>query len=174
MTLGTKGKAGMSADTFYLPTDVAFAPNGDIVVSDGYGNARILRFSAQGKYLSQFGERGNGPGQFQLPHNLVIDAKGKIYVSDRENERVEVFDANGKYLSEWDHIGGVSSLVMTKDQQVWTGGVLRDLGGKVIGRLPGEGATESHGAAVAANGDIYLGLLSGTVEKFIKQSGAAK
>jgi 6-bladed beta-propeller len=174
MTLGTKGKAGMSLDTFYLPTDVAFAPNGDLVVSDGYGNARILRFSAQGKYLSQFGARGSGPGQFQLPHNVVIDAKGRIYVTDRENERVEVFDANGKYLSEWDHIGGVSSLVMTNDQHVWTGGVLRDLGGKVIGRLPGEGATESHGAAVAANGDVYLGLLSGKVEKFVKQSGSAR
>ena len=169
MTLGTKGKAGMSADTFYLPTDVAVAPNGDIVVSDGYGNARIVRFSPQGKYLSQFGARGNGPGQFQLPHNLVIDATGRIYVADRENQRVEVFDANGKFLTEWDHTGGVSALVMSKDQHVWTGGVLRDLNGSVIGRLPGEGSTESHGAAVAANGDVYLGLLSGKVEKFVKQ-----
>jgi DNA-binding beta-propeller fold protein YncE len=169
MTLGTKGKAGMSAAAFYLPTDVAFAPNGDIVVSDGYGNARIVRFSADGKFLSQFGQRGNGPGQFQLPHNVVIDATGRIYVADRDNQRVEVFDSNGKYLSEWDHIGGVSSLVMTKDQHVWTGGVLRDLSGSVIGRLPGEGSTESHGAAVAANGDVYLGLLAGKVEKFVKQ-----
>jgi hypothetical protein len=169
LTLGAKGKAGMTAGTFYLPTDVAFAPNGDIVVSDGYGNARIVRFTAEGKYLSQFGRRGNGPGQFQLPHNVVIDAKGRIYVTDRDNQRVEVFDADGKYLSEWDHIGGVSSLVMTTDQRIWTGGVLRDLNGAIIGRLPGEGSSESHGAAVAANGDIYLGLLSGKVEKFVKQ-----
>jgi DNA-binding beta-propeller fold protein YncE len=169
MTLGTKGKAGLTADSFYLPTDVAFAPNGNIVVTDGYGNARVVQFSAEGKYLSQFGMRGNGPGQFQLAHNVVIDAKGRIYVSDRENQRVEVFDSKGKYLSEWDHIGGVSSLVMTRDQHVWTGGVLHDLNGKVIGRLPGEGSTESHGAAVAANGDVYLGLLSGKVEKFVKQ-----
>ena len=169
LTLGAKGKAGMTANTFYLPTDVAFAPNGDIVVSDGYGNARIVRFTAEGKYLSEFGSRGNGPGQFQLPHNVVIDAKGRIYVTDRDNQRVEVFAADGRYLSEWDHIGGVSSLVMTKDQHVWTGGVLRDLNGNIIGRLPGEGSTESHGAAVAANGDVYLGLLNGTVEKFVKQ-----
>jgi DNA-binding beta-propeller fold protein YncE len=169
MTLGRKGKAGMSADLFYLPTDVAFAPNGDILVGDGYGNARVVRFAADGKYLSQFGERGNGPGQFQLPHNLVIDAAGRIYVTDRDNERVEVFDAHGKYLTEWDHIGGVSSLVITKEQRIWTGGVLRDLDGKVIGRLPGQGSTDSHGAAVAANGDVYLGLLSGTVHKFVKQ-----
>jgi len=169
MTLGTKGKAGKSADMFYMPTDVAFAANGDILVCDGYGNARIVRFSKDGKYLSEFGERGNGPGQFQLPHNLGIDAAGRIYVIDRDNQRVEVFDANGKYLSEWDHIGGASLLVMTKDQHVWTGGVLHDLDGKTVGRLPGEGSSESHGGAVADNGDVYLGLLSGKVEKFIKQ-----
>jgi hypothetical protein len=168
MTLGTRGKAGKTATMFYLPTDVAFAANGDVLVSDGYGNPRIVRFSATGKYLGEFGERGNGPGQFQLPHNLVIDAAGRIYVSDRENQRVEVFDAGGKYLSEWDHIGGASSLVMTTDQHVWTGGVLHDLDGKVIGRLPGQGSTESHGGAVAANGDVYTGLLTGKVEKFVK------
>ena len=169
MTLGTKGRAGKSSSSFYLPTDVAFAPNGDILVSDGYGNARIVRFSNDGKYLSEFGERGNGPSQFQLPHNLVVDATGRIYVSDRDNQRVEVFDAGGKYLSEWDHVGGASSLIMTKDQHIWTGGVLHDLEGKVIGRLPGEGSTEAHGGAVAANGDVYLGLLTGKVEKFLKR-----
>ena len=73
-------------------------------------------------------------------------------------------------IAFWDgKTGGVSALVMTKDQHLWTGGVLRDLNGSVIGRLPGEGSTESHGAAVAANGDVYLGLLSGKVEKFVKQ-----
>jgi len=75
MTLGTKGKSGRSANTFYLPTDVAFAPNGDIFVSDGYGNARIVHFSNNGKYLSEFGDRGNGPGQFQLPTILLLTQK---------------------------------------------------------------------------------------------------
>ena len=170
MTLGTKGKAGMTQNSFYLPTDVAFAPNGEIVVSDGYGNARLVRFSHDGKYLGQFGARGNGPGQFQLPHNVVIDRQGRLYVADRDNQRVEVFDAKGKYLSEWDHVGALSSLIMTKDQRVWAGGVLRDLNGKAVGRLPGEGANaRAHGAAIASNGDIYLGLLSGVVEKFAAQ-----
>lgn len=170
MTLGTRGKAGRTHNTFYLPTDVAFAPNGELVVSDGYGNAQIVRFSHDGKYLGEFGMRGNGPGEFQLPHNVVIDKQGRIYVSDRDNERVEVFDGQGKYLSEWDHVGSLSSLIMTKDQQVWAGGVLRDLNGKAIGKLPGEGAnSRAHGAAMAPNGDVYFGLLSGVVEKFVAQ-----
>lgn len=170
MTLGIRGKRGMTENTFYMPTDIAFAPNGELVVTDGYGNARVVRFSADGKYLGQFGARGNGPGQFQLPHNLVIDAKGLIYISDRENQRVEIFDSRGTYLREWRNIGAISSLVMTKDQKIWTGGVLRDLDGKALERLPGEGANaRGHGAAVADNGDVYLGLLAGTVAKFVRQ-----
>jgi DNA-binding beta-propeller fold protein YncE len=169
MTLGQKGKPGMGPNNFYFPTDVAFGSNGDIFVSDGYGNPRVVKFTSAGKYVMEFGKRGNGPGEFQLPHNLVIDAQGKIYVSDRDNARVEVFDGNGKFVTEWDHTGGVSSLVMTKDQKIWLGGTLRDLDGNVIGRLPGEASTGAHGAAVADNGDVYLGLLSGKVEKFVKQ-----
>ncbi len=153
-----------------MPTDIAFAPNGELVVADGYGNARIVRFTAEGKFIGQFGSRGNGPGQFQLPHNLVIDKNGLIYVSDRENRRVEIFDARGKYLREWKNAGSLSSLAMTRDQQIWAGGVLRDLDGKAIESLPGEGANaRAHGAAIAENGDVYLGLLDGTVKKFVRQ-----
>jgi len=170
MTLGSKGKAGNTQNSFYMPTDIAFAPNGELVVADGYGNARIMRFTAEGKFLGQFGSRGNGPGQFQLPHNLVIDKQGLIYVSDRENQRVEIFDARGKYLREWKNVGSLSSLAMTRDQQIWAGGVLRDLDGKAIESLPGEGANaRAHGAAIAENGDVYLGLLDGTVKKFVRQ-----
>jgi DNA-binding beta-propeller fold protein YncE len=170
MTLGTRDKRGKSATLFYLPTDIAFSPNGELVVTDGYGNARVVRFTKGGKYLGEFGMRGNGPGQFQLPHNVVIDTKGQIYVSDRDNQRVEVFDPAGKYLRQWEHVGALSSLIMTADQHVWAGGVLRDLDGKAIERLPGEGANaRAHGGAVAANGDVYFGLLSGTAEKFVRQ-----
>jgi DNA-binding beta-propeller fold protein YncE len=170
MTLGTRGKRGMTAKNFYLPTDIGFAPNGDLVVADGYGNARILRYSADGRFLGEFGHRGNGRGEFQLPHNVAIDRQGRIYVSDRDNERVEVFDPTGKYLTEWDHVGALSSLIMTADQKIWAGGVLRDLNGKALERLPGEGANaRAHGGAVAANGDVYIGLLNGTVNKFVRQ-----
>src|SRR5712664_1744608 len=157
MQLGRKGASGMGPSNFNLPTDVAFASNGDIYVTDGYGNARVVKYSRDGKYLLQWGERGSGPGQFQLPHNVAVDAQGRVYVTDRDNRRVEVFDSSGKFLTQWQDIGGVSALRMTKDQRIWTGGVLRDLNGKVVAKLPTEvgGSGGAHGIAVTDSGDIY-------------------
>jgi DNA-binding beta-propeller fold protein YncE len=167
MRLGRKGVAGTGNDTFNLPTDVAFAPNGDIYVTDGYGSARVVKFSRDGKYLLQWGKRGNGPGEFMLPHNVVVDAQGRVYVTDRDNQRIEVFDANGKYLTEWKETGGVSGMVITNDGHIVTGTVLRDLNGKVIGRFPD--AQAAHGAAIDKAGSVYLAQLSGIVQKYVKQ-----
>ena len=167
MRLGRKGVAGTSNDTFNLPTDVAFAPNGDFYVSDGYGSARVVKFSRDGKYLLQWGKRGNGPGEFMLPHNVVVDAQGRVYVTDRDNQRIEVFDANGKYLTEWKETGGVSGMMLTNDGHIVTGAVVRDLTGKVIGRFPD--AQAAHGAAVDRAGSVYLAQLSGIVQKYVKQ-----
>lgn len=166
LQLGKRGESGGGRDKFNLPTDVGFAPNGDIYVSDGYGSARVVKFAPDGKYITSWGKRGNGPGEFQLPHNVVVDASGKVYVSDRDNRRVEVFDENGKYLTEW-ATGGISALAITKDQKIWTGGVLRSLDGKPIGKLPDTGAHGSIG--LTANGDVYLAQLSGVVHKFVKR-----
>jgi DNA-binding beta-propeller fold protein YncE len=146
---------------------VAFAPSGDFYVTDGYGSARVLKFSKDGKFILQWGTRGTGPGQFGLPHNLVIDAQGRVYVTDRDNQRIEVFDANGKFLTEWKGTGGVSGLAITKDQHIWSGQTLRDLDGKAIGRLPD--AMAAHGVAVHPNGEVYLAQLSGVVQKYVKQ-----
>jgi DNA-binding beta-propeller fold protein YncE len=168
MRLGTKGVAGTSPTTFNLPTDVAFARNGDIYVTDGYGGARVVKYSADGKFLLQWGTRGTGPGEFGLPHNLVIDAQGKVYVTDRDNQRIEVFDDRGKFLTEWKGTGGVSGLFMTKDQHIWTGSALRNLDGTVVGRLPGA-ITGAHGVTVTDSGDVYLAQLTGVVQKFVKQ-----
>jgi DNA-binding beta-propeller fold protein YncE len=167
MRLGTKGVSGSSPTTFNLPTDVAFASNGDIYVTDGYGGARVVKFSRDGKFLLQWGTRGTGPGQFGLPHNLVIDAQGKVYVTDRDNQRIEVFDATGTFLTQWTGTGGVSGLAITKDQRIWAGATLRDLDGKIVGKLPG--ATGGHGVTVTDAGDVYLAQLTGVVQKFVKQ-----
>jgi DNA-binding beta-propeller fold protein YncE len=166
MRLGTKGVSGTGPNNFNLPTDIAFAANGDLYVTDGYGSARVVKYSRDGKYLSQWGTRGKGPGEFGLPHNLVIDSEGKVYVTDRDNQRIEVFDANGKFLSQWTGTGGVSGLAITKDQRIWTGGVLRTLDGKVVGKLPMNPG--GHGVAVTDSGDVYLAQLSGVVQKFVK------
>ena len=165
MRLGRQGVAGMSPNTFNLPTDVAFAANGDFYVSDGYGNARVVKYSRDGKYLLQWGTRGTGPGEFGLPHNLVVDAQGRVYVTDRDNRRIQIFDSNGKFLNQWTDVGGISTLFMTKDQRIWTGGVLRDLEGKILARLPD--VPSAHGTAVSDSGDVYVAQLSGIIQKFV-------
>jgi len=175
MQLGERGAPGTDREHFNLPTDMAFGPNGEVYVSDGYANPRVVKFSRDGKYLLEWGTRGSGPGEFQLPHNLVADAQGRVYVTDRDNRRVQVFDGNGKFLKQWPTDTEVSSLFMTKDQRIWAGGVLRELDGKVVDRLPeagGQGNTAAgiaiHGTAVSDSGDVYLALLTGSVQKFVK------
>jgi len=167
MRLGTKGAVGADQTHFNLPTDIAFAGNGDLYVTDGYGGARVVKFSKDGKFLLEWGKRGTGPGEFGLPHNVVVDAKERVYVTDRDNQRIQLFDASGKYLTEWKGTGGVSGLAMTKDGRIITGGVVRTLDGTVVAKLPD--AQAAHGAAIDAAGNIYLAQLSGIVQKYLKQ-----
>ncbi len=164
MQLGQTGISGMGRAHFNLPTDVAFAPGGEIYVSDGYGNARIVKFSSEGEYLLEWGSRGTGPGEFGLPHNLVTDARGRVYVTDRDNRRIQVFDADGAFLAQWPAVGPVSALFMTRDQQIWTGDVLRNLHGAVVASLPAE--TGGHGVTVSGSGSVFLAQLDGQVQKF--------
>ena len=165
MQLGTRGVSGASVNTFDLPTDVAFAHNGDIYVSDGYGNARVVKYSRDGRYLLHWGTRGTGPGEFDLPHNLVVDAQGRVYVTDRDNQRIQVFDSDGRFLDQWADTGGISSLLMTKDQHIWAGGVLRSLKGEILGRLPGAGG--GHGTTVTEAGEVFLAQMNEGVQKFV-------
>ena len=103
LTLGKKGQAGATRDTFNKPTDIAFARNGDFYVSDGYGNTRIVKFSKDGRYLFEWGKPGRGPGEFNTPHSVQLDSKGVVYVSDRENNRIQIFTPEGKFLRMWTH-----------------------------------------------------------------------
>ena len=166
MELGSKGVSGVSRTTFNLPTDVAFGPAGEIYVSDGYGNARVVKYDADGQYALQWGSRGTGPGEFGLPHNLAVDATGRVYVTDRDNQRVQVFSADGEFLDEWRDIGGNSALFMTSDQQIWTGGTLRSLEGRVLTTLLG--GNGGHGMTQTPGGEVFVAQLAGQVQKFIE------
>ena len=89
------------AGPFNRPTNVAIGPRGDIYISDGYGNARVHKFSPTGQLERSWGEPGRGPGQFYLPHGIAIDAEGRVFVCDRESDRIQIFDPDGGYLGEW-------------------------------------------------------------------------
>ena len=94
----------MSGEPFHRCTHTALSPKGDIYVSDGYGNARVHKYSPDGKLLMSWGEPGTDPGQFNIVHNICSDADGWVYVADRENHRVQVFDGNGKYETQWNNL----------------------------------------------------------------------
>jgi hypothetical protein len=106
LTIGVPGKPApfMSGEPFHRCTHTALSPKGDIYVSDGYGNARVHKFSPAGKLLMSWGESGTEPGQFNIAHNIATDDDGWVYVADRENHRVQVFDGNGKYEAQWNNL----------------------------------------------------------------------
>ena len=104
------GEQPENGSQFNGTTDVAFGPNGRLFITDGYGNARVLEYTPDGKRVKQWGKPGTGPGEFRLPHAIQIDEKGRIYVADRENGRIEKFDLDGNFLCEIPHLGRVYSL----------------------------------------------------------------
>jgi sugar lactone lactonase YvrE len=122
MTLGTAGIAGDGPDSFNKPSAVAIAPNGDIFVADGHGgnsNARIVKFSKDGKFIKSWGEKGSRPGEFQMPHSLAFDSKGRLFVADRENNRIQIFDQDGKFLEEWKQFGRPSGVYIDKNDVIY-------------------------------------------------------
>lgn len=118
MTLGKAGVAGDGPDAFNQPDDVAIAKNGDIFVSDGHtpgmGNARIVKFSKEGKFIKQWGKHGSGPGEFEVPHALAFDSKGRLFVGDRANNRIQIFDQDGNFIAEWKQFSRPSGLYIDK------------------------------------------------------------
>src|SRR5262249_41026343 len=112
LTLGTKGKRGETKDRFNKPADVAFGSAGEVYVADGYGNSRVVKFSKTGQYLREWGKKGKGEGESRLPHAIRVDAQGRVYVGDRENNRVQVFDGDGKFLAQWRATGAPYGLFL--------------------------------------------------------------
>ena len=108
-----------AAGPFNMVTNVALSPEGDLYVVDGYGNARVHKFSAAGELLFSWGEPGRGPGQFNLPHAIAVDRRGRVYVADRENSRVQIFTAEGEYVTAWTHVNRPDDLYIDPDENLF-------------------------------------------------------
>ena len=178
MTLGEKDVAGEDERHFNKPTDVAFAANGDFYVADGYGNSRVVKFDRSGKFLLAWGRKGAGQGEFNLPHAIRLDSMEHVYVADRENKRIQVFDGDGKYLRQFAQGVSPYGLDITPDDTVFVAdGVAHQVlkmtpEGKVLakwgtgGREPGNFLLP-HGICAGKDGAVYVAEITGArVQKF--------
>ena len=172
LTLGTSGRAsdtGYDGKTvtsiarggppFNRPTNVAVAPSGELYVTDGYGNARVHRFSAKGELIGSWGEPGVGPGQFMLPHGIAVHDDGRVFVADRENDRIQIFSPDGEFLAEWDvqrptqlAFDAVGNAVVA--ELPWRAGSRSFRRGQIASHLPGRvSILDKSGVVIARLGD---------------------
>lgn len=188
MTLGQFKEPGDDEVHFNRPTDVAFLPEGDFFVSDGYTNTRVIRFDSEGKFQFQWGQLGDSgretrPGYFNTVHAVVVDDRRQVYVADRGNRRIQVFDEQGAFLREW-YTYFPYSMYMSGDQHLWVGDghtnkILKyDLNGKLLfswgtfGTFPG-GMWGPHQFTVDAENNLYIADVHvGRVQKFRPRAGA--
>jgi DNA-binding beta-propeller fold protein YncE len=178
---GTAGKND-SKDAFNEPTNIAFEPGGNFFVSDGYVNQRVIKFNKDGEYLAHWGDKGTADGQFNLVHDVVRDSRGRLYVADRTNERIQIFDAGGKFLGKWTGIGspwgldyvarenmiymcdGVNNRVVKLNLEGEIQGVLGS-----YGKVPGK-FDFAHSIGVDSTGAIYVAEIKNwRVQKFVKE-----
>lgn len=173
MTLGRKGVAGdnSSRDLFNQPNHVAIAPDGDIYVSDGYVNARVVHFSGTGQFVRIIGGvKGSAPGQLQLPHGVALDSRGRILINDSDNQRVSVFDKDGRFVETWPFPsrGGIA---VAADDTVY----ISDVNAGIVNivkngkRIDSVFAERAHGMGIDTDGSIYVsGASRMTVMKIAK------
>jgi DNA-binding beta-propeller fold protein YncE len=198
LTLGKSGTAGAGEDTFNKPSAVAIAPNGDIFVADGHGgesNARIVKFTKQGKFIMTWGKKGSAPGDLNIPHALAFDSKGRLFVADRGNNRIQIFDQNGKFLDQWQQFSRPSGIFIDRNDVLYvadseSGSVAKDHGawkrgirigsakdGSVSAFIPDPnmvpnftGTSAAEGVAADAKGVIYGAEVGPKdLKKYVKQ-----
>jgi DNA-binding beta-propeller fold protein YncE len=178
LTIGKKGVLGdnESHDAFNGMADLAVAKNGDVFIADGEGpNSRVAKFSKSGAFIKWWGGKGTGQGQFDQPHSIALDSKDRVYVADRSNNRIQIFDAEGQFLNQWTHFGTPWGLFIRNDLLYVVDGTennclliasLKD--GKIIDRI--EGLSNPTAVAVDSKGAIYVGEVNGmNVKKFVRK-----
>ena len=179
-TWGTPGVPGAPDQPFNQPTKAMRGPSGDLYVSDGYGQYRIHRFSEAGELLHSWGSAGTGPGQFALPHSLWVDRHERVWAVDRENNRIQRFDSEGRYLDEWTDLVMPMDLFITPDDTVYIVEAhsrvsIFDMEGQLLARwgedgsAPGQFADAPHSIWVDDEGSLYIGevaTLHDRVQKF--------
>ena len=186
MTIGTPDEPG-SEDGLPLnkPTDCVTTPNGEIFVSDGYENARVHHYTADGELVKSWGEWGTGPSQFELCHAIRADRDGRLWVCDRTNDRIEIFDQDGNFLEEWTGLHKPDTIyfdpeadivyIAEMDQLVsvftLNGELLSQWGGGEPSDKPGEFIACPHGIWSDSHGDLYVGQVKtdGGLQKFVRQ-----
>ena len=170
-----------SKDAFNAPTNVAFAPNGDFYVSDGYVNSRVVKYNQFGDYLLHWGVHGAGDGEFDLVHDVVVDSAGRVYVADRNNQRVQIFDRDGKFLRKWTDVGVPWGLdYVARENAIYMCDGVNDrvvkltLEGQILGVLGSHGKAPGkldfpHQIAVDSTGAIYVAEIKNwRVQKFAR------
>jgi DNA-binding beta-propeller fold protein YncE len=178
LTLGKKGVKGGndSQDAFNGMADLAVAKSGDIFIADGEGpNTRVVKISRDGKFLKWWGGKGTDAGQFNVPHSIAIDSKGRLYVADRSNNRIQIFDQSGKFLNQWTNFGTPWGLFIKGDLIYVVDGtenncllIASTKDGKVLEKIGG--LSNPTAVTVDSHGAIYVGEVNGTnVKKFVKK-----
>jgi DNA-binding beta-propeller fold protein YncE len=184
MMIGQVGGSPGTNDTkdgFNRPTNLAFAPNGDFFVSDGYANSRVVRYNKDGEHITHWGRKGTGDGEFNLVHDVALDSQGRVYVADRNNQRVQIFDQNGKFLGKWTDVGepwGLDYVARENALYMCDGAnnriVKLNPDGQILGVLSSYGKVQGkldfpHSIAVDSAGAIYVAEIKNwRVQKFIK------
>jgi peptidylamidoglycolate lyase len=191
LKLGTEREAGSDSRRFNRPTDVAVLKDGSFYVSDGYRNTRIIKFAAGGRFEFQWGTKGAGPGEFDLPHGLALDPSDRVYVADRSNARVQVFDAKGRFLAQWrgSELGRPYAIAFQKNGNAFvadggdqpdappdrSGVAIVDPDGKVLERFGRYGNYDgqfqlAHDIAVDQRGAVYVVDAWGErLQKFVRE-----
>ena len=185
MTLGTPDRpAAQDGAPFNLPTDLAVASTGEMFVSDGYGNARVHKFSPDGILIKSWGERGSGPGQFELSHSVRVDRYDRVWVCDRTNDRIQIFDTDGNFLAEWISLSQPDTIYFDPNEEIvyiahlthqvsictLDGDLITTWSDGEESKIPGKFLAGPHGLWMDSHNDLYVSEVQadGRLQKFIR------